>query len=64
MVEFLLLFQVQHLSLIIEAMKTAKDSGAITSFDLNFREKLWKPQGGIQKAQETIRKIVEHVDVL
>src|SRR3982751_4761966 len=32
--------------LIIEAMKAAKAAGAITSFDLNFRAKLWKAAGG------------------
>ena len=30
--------------LIIEAMQAAKSSGAIVSFDLNYREKLWTPQ--------------------
>lgn len=50
--------------LIIEAMKAAKASGAITSFDLNYREKLWNIWGGQQKAVDTIAKIVEHVDVL
>jgi len=50
--------------LIIEAMKAAKASGAITSFDLNFRAKLWNIWGGEQKAVEVIKKIVEHVDVL
>src|ERR1700756_69533 len=29
-----------------EMMKAAKTAGAVTSFDLNFREKLWKIQGG------------------
>ena len=50
--------------LIIEAMKTAKAAGAVTSFDLNFREKLWKVSGGLDKAQETLSRIVAHVDVL
>jgi len=45
-------------------MKAAKSAGAITSFDLNFREKLWNIWGGQQKAVEVIRQIVEHVDVL
>jgi 2-dehydro-3-deoxygluconokinase len=45
-------------------MKEAKAAGAITSFDLNFREKLWKISGGNDKAVETIGKIVENVDVL
>jgi 2-dehydro-3-deoxygluconokinase len=47
-----------------EMMKAAKEAGAVTSFDLNFREKLWKIAGGESRAVETIGKIVEHVDVL
>ena len=47
-----------------EMMKAAKQAGAVTSFDLNFREKLWKVAGGEEKAVETIHRIVEHVDVL
>ena len=47
-----------------EMMKAAKQAGAVTSFDLNFREKLWKIAGGEEKAVETIHRIVEHVDVL
>lgn len=50
--------------LIVEGMKAAKAAGAITSFDLNFREKLWNIWGGQQKAVEVIRQIAEHVDVL
>lgn len=48
----------------IETMRIAKENGAVTSFDLNFREKLWKISGGADKAVETIARIVEHVDVL
>jgi|ERR1017187_9225411 2-dehydro-3-deoxygluconokinase len=47
-----------------EMMKAAKAAGAVTSFDLNFREKLWRISGGIDHAVETIGKIVENVDVL
>lgn len=50
--------------LIIEGMKAAKASGAVTSFDLNYRAKLWNIWGGEKKAVEVINKIVEHVDVL
>jgi 2-dehydro-3-deoxygluconokinase len=50
--------------LIVEAMKAAKAAGAITSFDLNYREKLWKIWGGGAKAVETLGRIVENVDVL
>ena len=47
-----------------EMMKAAKAAGAITSFDLNFREKLWKIHGGNERAVEPIATIVENVDVL
>lgn len=50
--------------LIIEGMKAAKAAGAITSFDLNFRAKLWQISGGLDKAQDTMRRIVANVDVL
>src|SRR3954447_12162918 len=47
-----------------EMMKAAHEAGAITSFDLNFREKLWKIHGGDTHAVETVARIVENVDVL
>ena len=47
-----------------EMMKAAKEAGAITSFDLNYRQKLWDISGGAEKAVETIASIVENVDVL
>ncbi|AMV31794.1 2-dehydro-3-deoxygluconokinase [Pirellula sp. SH-Sr6A] len=50
--------------LIIEGMKAAKEAGAVTSFDLNYRAKLWGPIGGASKAQEQISKIVKNVDML
>ncbi|MDX2153051.1 MAG: sugar kinase [Bryobacteraceae bacterium] len=50
--------------LIVEAMKAAKAAGAITSFDLNYREKLWSIWGGQEKAVSVIARIVENVDVL
>jgi 2-dehydro-3-deoxygluconokinase len=50
--------------LIIEGMKAAKAAGAVTSFDLNFRQKLWDIWGGQQKALSVVKGIVEHVDVI
>src|SRR6267378_151990 len=50
--------------LIIEGMQAAKAAGAVVSFDLNFREKLWKNSGGRDRAVEVIGRIVENVDVL
>ena len=49
---------------IIEGMQAAKAAGAIVSFDLNFRAKLWQISGGLDKAQDTMRRIVANVDVL
>lgn len=50
--------------LIVEAMQAAKRHGAVTSFDLNYREKLWFASGGLSRAQTVLGRIVEHVDVL
>jgi len=50
--------------LIIEAMQAAKSHGAIVSFDLNYREKLWSSSGGHQRALDVMSRIVRHVDVL
>jgi 2-dehydro-3-deoxygluconokinase len=49
---------------IIEGMKAARAAGAIISFDLNFREKLWNIWGGPERAAEVVGRIVENVDVL
>jgi 2-dehydro-3-deoxygluconokinase len=50
--------------LVIEAMKAAKKSGAVISFDLNYRAKLWAASGGAERAPKILRKITELVDVL
>ncbi len=50
--------------LIIEAMQAAKKSGAIVSFDLNYREKLWNASGGHKRALDVMSRIVKYVDVL
>ena len=34
------------------------------SFDLNYREKLWKASGGVERAPSVFSRIVENVDVL
>ncbi len=42
-----------------------ESSGAIVSFDLNYREKLWNASGGGHKrALDVMSRIVKHVDVL
>ena len=50
--------------LIIEGMQAAKAQGAMVSFDLNFRAKLWNIFGGGDRAVATLRRIVDNVDVL
>ncbi len=51
--------------LVLEAMQAARAAGAVVSFDLNYREKLWKAAGGGRdRAVSVLRGLVEHVDVL
>ena len=59
--------------LVIEAMEAAKKAGAIVSFDLNYRAKLWSiaaaeqglsPAQAAEGAARTLRKIAGYVDVL
>jgi len=50
--------------LIIEAMQAAKAAGAIVSFDLNYRAKLWNILGGHDRAVAVLDRIVKNVDVL
>lgn len=49
---------------IIEAMEAARSAGAIVSFDLNFRAKLWNISGGQQRAVAVLDRIIKNVDVL
>ncbi len=50
--------------LIIEGMQAAKAAGAIISFDLNYRAKLWNIVGGHERAVAVLDRIVKNVDVL
>jgi len=53
--------------LIIGAMKAAKAAGAVVSFDLNYRAKLWKvicPDAPEERCQEVMGKIAECCDVI
>jgi 2-dehydro-3-deoxygluconokinase len=47
-----------------EAMDAAKDAGTVISYDLNYRESLWKSIGGKPRAQQVNRDLVRKVDVL
>jgi 2-dehydro-3-deoxygluconokinase len=47
-----------------EAMDAARRHGTPISYDLNYRDSLWKSIGGKAKAQEVNRDIVRKVDLL
>ena len=48
----------------LEALKSAKSHGVVTSYDLNYRASLWKSIGGPAKAQSVNREIARYVDVM
>ncbi len=50
--------------LILEAMRAAKSAGAVSSFDLNYRAKLWASVGGPERARQVLRRIAGSVDAL
>jgi len=50
--------------LIIEAVTVAKKHGTVVSYDLNYRDSLWRDIGGQKKAKEVNREIASHVDVM
>jgi 2-dehydro-3-deoxygluconokinase len=50
--------------LIVEGLEAARAHGAVTSFDLNYRPKLWAAAGGPERACEVLRRIAGHVDAL
>src|SRR5208282_1424598 len=47
-----------------EAMEAARRHGAVVSYDLNYRESLWKGIGGKKQAQEVNRRLAPLVDVM
>jgi 2-dehydro-3-deoxygluconokinase len=49
---------------ILQAMQAAKEAGAIVSFDLNYRAKLWNISGGHSRAVSVLDRIIKNVDVL
>jgi 2-dehydro-3-deoxygluconokinase len=49
---------------ILEGIRAAKAAGAIISFDLNYRAKLWNIWGGGDRALNVLGRIAENVDVL
>jgi 2-dehydro-3-deoxygluconokinase len=47
-----------------EAMESARRHGTIVSYDLNYRESLWKAVGGQMRAREVNRELAPLVDVM
>jgi 2-dehydro-3-deoxygluconokinase len=47
-----------------EAMQSAQQNGTVISYDLNYRESLWKSIGGKARAQEVNRALAPMVDVM
>ncbi|MBE0660155.1 MAG: sugar kinase [Bryobacteraceae bacterium] len=47
-----------------EAMQAARRHGVIVSYDLNYRESLWKGIGGKDKAREVNRELAQYIDVM
>lgn len=50
--------------LVLESMDAAHEDGAMVSFDLNFRPKLWRIWGPEEHARTVLDRIVQKVDVL
>ena len=47
-----------------EAIRRARESGAIVSFDLNYRDSLWKKRGGRHGAEAVNRELMPMADVV
>lgn len=47
-----------------DAMEAARRHGTIVSYDLNYRESLWRAIGGKKRAQEVNRELAPLVDVM
>src|SRR5215212_378252 len=47
-----------------EAMEAAKRHGTIISYDLNYRDSLWRANGGQARAREVNRELAPFVDVM
>ena len=48
----------------VEAMSCARKHGVVVSYDLNYRDSLWRSFGGKKRAQEVNRRIAPYVDVM
>ncbi|HUL16537.1 MAG TPA: sugar kinase [Terriglobales bacterium] len=48
----------------LEAMQSARKHGVVVSYDLNYRDSLWKSFGGRKRAEEVNRRLAPFVDVI
>jgi len=48
----------------LEAMQVARKHGTSVSYDLNYRESLWKRVGGKKRAREVNRRMAPFIDVM
>jgi 2-dehydro-3-deoxygluconokinase len=48
----------------MEAMQAARKHGVVVSYDLNYRDSLWRSFGGKKQAQKVNRKLAAFVDVM
>jgi 2-dehydro-3-deoxygluconokinase len=48
----------------MEAMRIARENGVVVSYDLNYRDSLWKSYGGKKQAQLVNRQLGAYVDVM
>ena len=46
------------------AMKAARENGTIVSYDLNYRDSLWKDRGGKEEANKLNKKLLPFADVV
>lgn len=48
----------------LEAMAAARESGAVVSYDMNYRGSLWEDRGGLEAANEVNRRLIAVADVV
>jgi 2-dehydro-3-deoxygluconokinase len=48
----------------LEAMRAAKESGAVVSYDLNYRASLWADRGGLEAANRLNHELLKYADVV
>jgi 2-dehydro-3-deoxygluconokinase len=49
---------------VVEAARIAKKHGTVVSYDLNYRESLWRAYGGLERCREVNRAIAPSLDVI